>query len=94
MSLTSNVTKSVNELTYKTRVEIEHALLCKAGRLLQRIERNKEWLTQCSEEFYENAVYFSEEYPRQLDDVKSAYKEFMGDEMDIESLKEIYLSDE
>jgi len=93
MSLTSKVTKSVNELTYGTRLEIEHALSCRAGRILQHIESNKKWLTQCSEEFYKNAVYFSVEYPRQLDDVKSAYKEFMGREMNIESLKEIYLSE-
>ena len=91
MSLTSNVTKSVNELSYGTRLEIEHALSCRAGRLLQHIENNKKWLIKHPSN--ENAIYLSKEHPKQLDNIKSAYKEFMGREMNIESLKEIYLSE-
>tara|TARA_R100000152_G_C6578211_1_gene43009 strand:+ start:176 stop:400 length:225 start_codon:yes stop_codon:yes gene_type:complete len=66
----------VNELSWKTRFEIESALRCMVGRKLELLS------------FYHDDPDFVEE----IDELKSAYKEFTGDEMDIEPLKEIYLS--
>tara|TARA_A100001515_G_scaffold32943_1_gene25688 strand:- start:517 stop:741 length:225 start_codon:yes stop_codon:yes gene_type:complete len=67
----------VNELSWKTRFEIESALRCMVGRKLKLL-----------------SVYHDDpDFVKDIDELKSAYKEFAGKEMDTESLKEIYLSE-
>lgn len=72
---------SINELSWEARFEIENALRCMVGRKLklQRV-------------FQDNPVDVYD-FARDIDGLKSAYKEFTGNEMNIESLKEIYLSE-
>ena len=70
----------INELSWETRFEIENALRCTVGRKLefQRV-------------FHDDPVAV-DDFARDIDGLKSAYKEFTGNEMEIESLKKIYLS--
>ena len=70
----------INELSYRPRFEIELALKCMAGRKLS-------WKSTCQ------CPDYSSELSEDLDRLKYAYKEFTGSEMDIEGLKEIYVSE-
>ena len=70
----------INELSYRTRYQIELALQCMAGRKLS-------WISTC--QYPDHLSELSED----LDKLKYAYKEFTGSEMDIEALKEIYVSE-
>ena len=75
-----HVKTPVNELSYRTRFEIEVALKCTAGRKLKLKST-----CRCPD--------YSDELSEDLDRLKSAYKEFTGWEMNMESLKEIFLSE-
>ena len=87
----SSINTSNYELSHGTYREIQHTLSCRAGRLLQRIESNKKWLIKQPDS--EVANYLAKDYPISLDKVKTAFKELTGRDMNIESLKEIYLSE-
>ncbi len=70
----------INELSWEARFEIENALRCMVGRKLE------------SQRVFQDDPVAVCDFARDIDGLKSAYKEFTGNEMDIESLKEIYLS--
>jgi|TARA_B100000287_G_scaffold206314_1_gene194632 hypothetical protein len=87
----SSVNTYTYELSYGSYLEIQHALSCRAGRLLQSIENNKKWLIKHPDSKVANDL--SKDYPIDLDKVKTAFKELTGRDMNIKSLKEIYLAE-